>query len=234
MMVDKDLQSALEKLARTAPTPQPFDDFMHRARRGLRLQRVELATTVAAVSVATGVIVRSLAYSDLSRGPNQNEVGAASGPATPTASETSSIGNACDFAPVEPTYLPWLEEGEDVPPPVRYRDDGSKPDDEGTGDAVMGWSMDWKGGDESSHEAPSVHLTTRTVAEPDDARNPVDVRVDGEEGSLELGPGSGYATVSWVYDRETCNQITLQVNLSRDASEKATERETRKVAKSLR
>lgn len=113
----------------------------------------------------------------------------------PTAAPTRT---ACPYVQARPSYLPWLDEGEEVPEP--------RLDVHGRTSYVA-----WSSGPDDPARQSSVVL--RRDSEPrGGAGEPVSVRLEGARGYFYDGPG-GQAAVLWKTDAQTCKLITLTLSL---------------------
>ena len=118
----------------------------------------------------------------------------AGGRASPPVEPTKA---ACAYVEARPTYLPWLDEGEEVPKPQLETENGTS--------YVM-----WASGDGGTSQK-SVIL--RRNSEPRGGLGePVSVRLEGVPGYYYSSTGSD-AGVLWKTDSGPCDLITLAVSL---------------------
>jgi hypothetical protein len=104
---------------------------------------------------------------------------------------------ACVHVEARPTYLPWLDEGEEVPEPQREVDNGTS--------YVM-----WTSGDGGPSQKSVIF---RRSSEPRGGLGePVSVRLEGAQGYYYTAPGSS-GGVLWKTGSEPCGLITLAVSL---------------------
>lgn len=131
--------------------------------------------------------------------------------------DAAATETACPYVEASPSYLPWLDEGEEVPEPRRAVDRGTS-------------YVAWTSGPSDPARQRSVIL--RWNSEPLGGKGePVSVRLEGADGYYYDGPGP-QAAVLWKTDAETCNLITLTVSLP-EAGRRELRQEILKVAESL-
>ena len=103
----------------------------------------------------------------------------------------------CPHVEARPTYLPWLDKGEEVPEPQLEVENGTS--------YVM-----WASGDGDPSQKSVIF---RRNSEPRGGLGEaVSVRLEGARGYYYASPGSS-AAVLWKTDSETCDLITLAVSL---------------------
>ena len=116
-----------------------------------------------------------------------------------------------------PSYLPWIERGDEIPAP----EVGATP---GTNGTMWLWASD-------EDLFDSAHLsiyTTRDSIRGADAG----IRLLDNEGYLDLYAG-GAMVISWDLGTETCNRVVLELTPEDDTSERSTETQLREIARSL-
>ena len=109
----------------------------------------------------------------------------------------------CPFAPVWPTYLPWLGQGQAVPFPLAGRSLD-------TGDSVLTWAP---GGTNAAPSGPGQAVTLIRTGRPVDATagTPVPVWIEGSSiGLLRNDVPPGTATIAWSLPA-VCPTVSLQV-----------------------
>lgn len=127
-------------------------------------------------------------------GERSSSTGAGGGStAVATATET-----ACPYVEARPTYLPWLDEGEEVPEPQRNVENGT---------SYVAWSTG------EADPSRQKSLIFRRNDEPMGGKGePVSVSLEGADGYYYSAPGP-LASVLWKTDSDSCNLITLALSL---------------------
>lgn len=137
---------------------------------------------------------------------------------TPEASLQRGSDEACDFAPVRPTYLPWVAPGEPVPDPSE-----SKSDDPDGDEASLVWTKE-------RGERPYYVALVRWTSGFFPGGRDVSVVVAGVPGRLSTGATEGkypgVAEIQWFLPQARCNDIRLWLKTSgrmtdREAADKA-------------
>ena len=181
---------------------------------------VAFSTTLFLVwTVAFGVIPALLGESGgssktaHSRGP-LSEKNAAGGFAPAENGHEPKVDSTCPTAPVRPTYLPWLEEGEDVPPPRETYDE-----------SIDRSQLSWVHKDETKEEI-GIGLTRYQMHYLGEGGEPIDVEIEGQPGQFFVGHGDGNVSIAWDLVGE-CNWVSLGLHApslsSRDLRQKVVE-----------
>jgi hypothetical protein len=131
--------------------------------------------------------------------------------ATPTPDER------CDFAPVEPTWLPWLKEGEPVPSPVRSYDE-----------MIDRAQESWDAPDSST----GVGLTRYTLHPGSGAGEYIGADIGRVHGFLHESEGGGLVIV-WNLHEQDCNYVELILTPRPELSVEEAKAELVRVAESL-
>lgn len=134
---------------------------------------------------------------------------------------------SCPFPSVRPTYLPWLDEGQEVPLPFVRMEITE-------GDAAYS-RLDWRnplwGKAFPPYFVSLVRTTDPNLAAPG---RPVPVTIEGSDlGSLYEGKEPGEASIYWVIPNvESCSTLALWL-AAPDMSRRQTLKEILLIAKSL-
>lgn len=148
--------------------------------------------TRAAICTAVSVAILATGGCDDSRersASTERDAHGTTAPATPP---------PCPYVEAKPTYLPWLDDGEEVPEPRRAVDNGTS--------YVM-----WTSGGDDPFEQKSLIL--RRDSEPLGGKGePVSVILERARGYFYGSPGSD-AAVLWKTEADACNLITLSLSL---------------------
>lgn len=134
----------------------------------------------------------------------------------------------CPYAPVVPTYLPWLKRGEEVPAPASRHTVTEE-----ASYAILDWpNPNWKEDLHSTYYVKLVRTTQYNLTAPG---TPVMTHIEGwDAGELHDGKQPGEASVTWVIPNETaCSTVSLWFSAP-DMTRKQARREATKVAESLR
>lgn len=227
-MRDDRLHELLAEGATAARAARPWGDFVGVARRSLRVHRIMVAGVAACVSILAVVGAGQLIGFGAN---NQGDVVDPAGPLTSMGSgETPPPPPAshepCDFPLARPTYLPWLQKGEEVGPPIR---DKAEPGDEGSDFASLLWP--WEEGDPDS-DYSNVSLFTQTGEGYEVYGKVVDVEINGSKGRFEIAPGDGDAAITWLTGSGRCNVTVLTLRTS-GWDDSRLEEEITRVARSL-
>jgi hypothetical protein len=108
--------------------------------------------------------------------------------------ESPRSADTCDFLPLRPTYLPWLSEEDEVPPPHREYEANQKV-------AGLYW---WR----RTGTPPYYVSLVVTTGESHSHGDPIGVSLGGDVGEFNEGEAtSGY--VEWEKGRRTCNYVAL-------------------------
>jgi hypothetical protein len=118
----------------------------------------------------------------------------AGGGRSPTVESTEA---ACAYVEARPSYLPWLDEGEEVPEPQLETENGTS--------YVM-----WASG--SGGTSQKTVIFRRNSEARGGLGEPVSVRLEGVPGYYYASPGSD-GGVLWKTDSDACDLITLAVSL---------------------
>jgi hypothetical protein len=131
--------------------------------------------------------------------------------------EQKKTRDACPYVEARPSYLPWLEQDEDLPEPRREIQNGT---------SYVLWST------KANNPSRQRSVVLRRNAEARGGRGePVTVRLEGAPGFYYDGP-MGQAAVLWQTGSGRCSLITLSVSLP-GADRAELRRETLRVADSL-
>jgi hypothetical protein len=127
----------------------------------------------------------------------------------------------CPFPTILPTYLPWLQAGEEVPAPYKDRFEA--------GEAHLAWVPDGK------HRA--LVTLRRYTGERGGPGGAVPVTYDGAEGFLYVGEGAesaniAYVAIVWHHRDGPCNMTALALDAPQLSLDEGKE-EIRKIAESL-
>lgn len=217
-----ELRTLLTRAA--GPPPHQIDmGALSERRARLRRRRVSVLMSSAVLVVAVGLFVNGFADFQSWFGPPQNQgldgqlppVGASSAaPSPPNASR-----GPCDFAPVRPNYLPWLDTQDTVGSPKREQSNDL---------SALYW-------DKASSDGPYyVGLERTSGTSYADEGKPVLSKIEGAEGQLYRGP-SGSMHVEWELPQSECNYIALVLVFPETAfpTPEEAEKELVKVAESL-
>jgi hypothetical protein len=131
--------------------------------------------------------------------------------------DQSAPESHCAGIHFSPTYLPWIERGDEIPTP----EVGATPGAKGT---MLLWASD----EELFDSAHLSIFTTRDSILGEDSG----VRLLDNEGYLDLYAGGAMA-ISWDLGTETCNRVVLELTPEDDTSDRDTEAQLRKIARSL-
>lgn len=153
------------------------------------------------MSVRTKLAIFTAAASALWTGVSCGDAGEQSSPtragARASAAAERATETACPYVEARPAYLPWLDEGEEVPEPRRDVDHGTS-------------HLAWSSGDGARSQA---HVILRRNSEPRGGKGePVSVKLEGADGYYYAAPGSD-AAVLWKTGAGSCNLITLALSL---------------------
>lgn len=130
--------------------------------------------------------------------------------------KSGSSDQPCPYVEAKPTYLPWVDNNEEVPQPRR--------DIEGETSYVT-WASD---DDASGH----TFVVFRRNSEPLGGKGePVSVTVEGAPGYFYAAPGP-QAAIVWKTNSQKCDLITLELSLP-DATQDKLRQELMRVAESL-
>lgn len=134
---------------------------------------------------------------------------------SPAGGSPTEDSSGCDYPPMKVSYLPWLKEGEKVPPPERHR----------SGDRAL---FTWQGPEENR---VSVVRHPGTEAEGWEGDS---IPVRGVRGFIVWvgDPGVGDLSLLWSEDSTRCSDYSLHLS-TKGMSEREAEREIEKVAGSL-
>lgn len=118
--------------------------------------------------------------------------------ADPYSSEplTQPRDQQCDFAPVEPTWLPWLEDDEPVPSGLQTYDE-----------TIDRAQESWQNPHASAGKA-GVGLTLYTLHSAAEPGEPTGVTISGVEGELHESEG-GDLVIVWDLPEDRCNFLEL-------------------------
>jgi hypothetical protein len=146
-------------------------------------------------------------------------VGVAQGSASPP---------ACPYPSVRPTYLPWVEPGEEIPEPDAHSAVG----DEGVSYAFLTWTDPPEAMGHFRYKVSLVRTGQYNLGAPG---SPVDVSIEGSDpGELYDGKQAGEASIYWVIPNVTaCSTVAIWFSAP-DITWKQARAEVRKIAESLR
>lgn len=220
-----------EELRRAAGSCPTGPDIRRIQQRGELLRRRRRAVSAigaivlcAAIwGVLGNVAIFEEANSTRGQAPEGNRNIAAA--ASPTSTTEESDG--CNFAPVRPTYLPWLEPSREIPAPEKS-DPGP-----GSGSADLTW---FKPTETAPFYVSLRQSTESTQVNPSPPANPVPVWIHNVQGDLEV-IASGDVAITWAApldDFETCNFVVLELTTSGRLSTQEAKEEVIKVAESFR
>jgi hypothetical protein len=132
---------------------------------------------------------------------------------------------SCDFAPVRPTYLPWVDSGDPIPDPSASRSDDPESDLAG-----LYWTKD-------RGERPYyVQLIRLTFDGGSLEGTSVPVTISGVEGKLRTeteGQYPGFAEIQWLLPQSRCNDIRLWLRTSGRMTDPEAADEAVKIAESF-
>lgn len=134
----------------------------------------------------------------------------------PQGTEPPKDDEECDSLPVQPTYLPWLEQGERVPLPRESYDA-----------EIDRFSLGW---DDPRSDGDGVGLSIYPLPGQESGGEPTNAYVQGVEGRLYRGEG-GSISVAWSLDAR-CNFLEL-VYVNPELTKGQIETELIRTAKSL-
>lgn len=190
-----DLRELL-RLADGGPARPDHDDIRGRARRQTAT-RVVAVLGAALVGVA-GVV--GVAVSLMDTGGQSPVIDESPSPAFPETDDEQA--ETCERPSLRPTYLPWLEEGEDVPAPVDAHD-GDRDDPSGR----LVWAQDPGRYDPDDVEAQVNTVTITLLPEYETSEQSArDIEVRGEPGTLLWtgDPGIGPVSLLWREEPGPC------------------------------
>jgi hypothetical protein len=124
--------------------------------------------------------------------------------AGPSSTANATASRACPFAPLRPTYLPWLAPGEQVPPPEKSIVGPEAAASPQLGAANLHWEREERG--------KSYYVAIRTER-PSDTGGPgkeTSVSVLGDS-TAELYRGPGSASLFWITSLNACPDVWLEL-----------------------
>jgi hypothetical protein len=135
---------------------------------------------------------------------------------------------ACPYPSVRPTYLPWVEPGEDIPEPDAH----SAPGDDGISYAFLDWTDPHDAMGHFHYKVTLVRTGQYNLGAPG---TPVDVSIEGSDpGELYDGKQPGEASIYWVIPNVTaCSTVAIWFS-SQDMTRKQAREEIKRIARSLR
>ena len=138
----------------------------------------------------------------------------------PTSSPSPEDGaETCDFPSFQPTYLPWLKEGELIPEPDAFYDGDS---------ATLYWQ--WPGST-TKYVRLARQSTTIGGSGPGE---PVDRDVAGDPiGDLYEGETPGDQAIYWNTGGATCSEFVLELTTTEDLSRQESKEAIIKIARSF-
>ena len=156
--------------------------------------------------------------------------GCHSGPAAPTPTQPpvphirgaqQASPASCPYPSVRPTYLPWLDPGQQIPAPEAHREVG----DEGISYAFLEWRN-------PAYQVSVVRTSQYNLGAPGVH---VDMSIEGSDpGELYDGKQPGDTSVYWVIPNiALCSTVALWFS-AEDLTRHQARREVRRIAESLR
>lgn len=146
----------------------------------------------------------------------------------PEAAFQQGSADVCDFAPVRPSYLPWVPPGEPVPEPSESQSDDPESDLAG-----LYWTKE-RG--ERPYYVQLIRWSFDDSGSPPEGRN-VPVVVAGVEGTLSTGGTEGkypgFAEIQWSLPQARCNDIRLWLKTSGRMTDPEAAEEAIKIAESF-
>jgi hypothetical protein len=146
----------------------------------------------------------------------------------PEVSVQQSSADVCDFAPVRPSYLPWVPPGEPVQDPSESISDDPESDLAG-----LYWTKE-RG--ERPYYVQLVRWSFDDSGSLPEGRN-VPFVVAGVEGTLSTGGTEGeypgFAEIQWSLPQARCNDIRLWLKTSGRMTDPEAAEEAIKIAKSF-
>lgn len=214
------LRESLHGIAdQLVPTPE-FDERVHRRMARHRRRQTAAAGLVAVAVLVAGGFGLTLAL----RWAGDHRPTVAPVPATTVA------GNSpCEFAPVRPTYLPWLRPGQRVPAPqpshVSPDAAAANPDT-----AALTWS---RPGWETPPRVSYVQLRKETPTSFGGPGEQVPVAVSGAgSGQYHEGESPGSGVIAWDTGASRCGQVVLELQAP-DLTRQQAKVELLRIARSL-
>ncbi len=159
-----------------------------------------------------------------STGSPRPEVDMSTGVAIPSPQSSSPAPKRCGPVKVRPTYLPWLEEAEPVPPPNIYYG----PPAPGPNTATVGWRA-------PSDRFPKLYYVNLSrINDPFGAGTGEEVPalLFGEKGRFYESPVEGDVAILWATHGH-CNTVALRLVTSERMTNAEARREVIRIAQSL-
>lgn len=138
--------------------------------------------------------------------------------ASPTSSPDGSQG--CTYSEFRPTYLPWIPQGQVIPPPDEMSGDG-------TDSADLVWHRSAQG------KPFYVRLGLSTELNPPGPGESVAGSIGDVRGQMEV-IDTGDVAIRWFLPKDTCNLLVLEFTTVGEMTTQQGKGEVLKIAKSLR
>lgn len=229
--VDQVLRAYAERW-RSAQVPPP--NLAAFGSSGVR-RTLPVIGAVAAVLAIMGVAAVLLPEQDKNDSSAVSGPGSSGTPSPPDANVTSTVTASsspsrsaepkrCPPVAVRPSYLPWLENGESVPPP-EIRTGGPGPESDGT-------DLSWRAPGETERKPYYVSLRRYTGVASYSGEE-VPVFIEREVGRFYEGTVPGHAAIEWGLSGLRCATVTLELYAHPRMTRAEARREIIRIAQSL-
>ncbi len=184
----------------------------------LRRRRMALAVVTGGGAALALTFVVAGPWANSGRSPDPGFTG---GPAAPSSSSQDRAG-VCPYLDKAPTYLPWLEPGEIIPPPEKSRFPGEADS-----------SLTWYGPSNDDKSPYYVTLRNDDRLHVDPSGKESGVRMDGVPGAY-AAPEPRNGAITWAFvPAARCSLVTLELTTSGRMTAGEARGETIRVARSL-
>jgi hypothetical protein len=235
--MSEDLGPLLRQLRdKLVPREESFDRLRDRKVRAHRNRQVIGAVIALVLSASAGVGVWGLLGL---RGDTSSPAGEVTSTPNPEPSLSPSQGQTCGLPRYQPTYLPWLGSGEQVPAPqteISPAGGGPQAGDPGYSMLVWGFGDITEPGGPERKGSLALWRSTESagVPEPDPEVPPLP---DGAAGVLSEGEGEGGWAIRWADPSPSpyadgCSETTLVLAMP-NLSHEQQRNEIIKIAESL-
>lgn len=137
--------------------------------------------------------------------------------ASPTSSPYESQG--CSYSEFRPTYLPWISQGQEIPPPDEMSGDG-------TDSADLVWHRSAQG------KPFYVRLGLAAELNPPGPGEPVAASIGDVRGEMEV-IDTGDVAIRWYLPSDTCNLLVLEFTTVGEMTTQEAKGEVLKIAQSF-
>lgn len=191
-------------------------------RRGRRLVLARIAGIALAVTVAGGLatgLVLALTESSHPTRPVVGDGTPSPGPSSESGDGSAGGADACSLPQLRPSYLPWLEAGEEVPDPVEER-----PGTDESPDSSLLWYDDPAAYEPEQQPPPGVSMVWistpyRPDIEPGTEAGSERAEVRGYPADIVwIEPAAGSVSVRWRESPDPCGSYAVQLVVQGDPS----------------